>query len=436
MDDSVLLNLSADRPICTLQEDLLERGDFAISLANAICRWSNPDSLVLAVYGPWGHGKTSLKNLVLSLLKNADDSPSIVEFNPWNWTGEDRILEAFFEEVGLAIGETNKSPDSQELALKWKKYATRLALGGSALEHLRTVTDIVGIPLVPLILGSLSQAAKSGAAIGEQASVAHSVTDDIHDETLEGLKQSLHQALLKLDRRVLIVMDDIDRLTKEEIRLLFRIIKCNADFPNVIYFLFFEREVVESALSGLTGSDGRSYMEKIVQAGFDLPQVQQSDIEHVLFSGLDALLKYDGIDERFDADRWRALYREALRPFFQSLRNVRRFLSAFSFELGLFFKDGTLDINFIDLIGQEVLRVFEPDVYTTMAGAKEILIQARHSHLFGRVDNADTVREFESILAKARPEHRDAVSSIIAQLFPKIEWALNNYGHGFGFEEG
>jgi len=197
-DEAVISNLSADRPITSLKEDVLGRGDYAISLASAIQNWKGTDSLVLGLYGPWGHGKTSLKNLVLSLLAGSEQSPAIVEFNPWNWTGDARIQQAFFEEVGLVIGKKAIGPNAEQLASKWKKYATRLTLGGTALEHLRTAAEVAGIPWAPPILGSLSKATESAASISQQAAQAHSTDAEGLDQTVEDLKQDLHNALAEL----------------------------------------------------------------------------------------------------------------------------------------------------------------------------------------------------------------------------------------------
>ena len=86
-----------------------------------------------------------------------------------------------------------------------------------------------------------------------------------------------------------------DRLTKEEIRTLFQLIKANADFPKVVYLLLFDRTVVEKALGGgEEGSSGREYLEKIVQAGFDLPKANQDDLDKMLFDGLNRILDFEG----------------------------------------------------------------------------------------------------------------------------------------------
>jgi predicted KAP-like P-loop ATPase len=56
---------SSDKPIVSKKEDLLGRAKFAEQLAHDLQAWEGRDSLVVAVYGSWGSGKTSLKNMVL-----------------------------------------------------------------------------------------------------------------------------------------------------------------------------------------------------------------------------------------------------------------------------------------------------------------------------------------------------------------------------------
>lgn len=62
MDD---LGFADDRPIQTNDQDLLRRSAFATNLAAAIAGWKNKESLVVALTGPWGSGKSSIKNLAL-----------------------------------------------------------------------------------------------------------------------------------------------------------------------------------------------------------------------------------------------------------------------------------------------------------------------------------------------------------------------------------
>ena len=92
---------STDRPIDNARDDLLDRTKFAQSLAESIKGWRERDSLVLALHGPWGCGKTSIKNLVLeSLGSDADKGLDVIEFAPWQWSSQSQIAEAFFRVYG------------------------------------------------------------------------------------------------------------------------------------------------------------------------------------------------------------------------------------------------------------------------------------------------------------------------------------------------
>src|SRR5581483_4408670 len=151
----------------------------------------------------------------------------------------------------------------------------------TVLGAIKSGTQVLGVPLVPLALDGVSSAVQQASDLAEGAAKAHEAGSE--DEPLEELKASLSGALRGLKAPLMIVMDDVDRLTKEEVRLLFQLIKANADFPRVVYFLLFDRGVVERALDGEGGSSGRDYMEKIVQAGFDLPRHDQADMDRMLF---------------------------------------------------------------------------------------------------------------------------------------------------------
>src|SRR5690606_21576351 len=80
------------------------------------------------------------------------------------------------------------------------------------------------------------------------------------------------KALSNIPKPIVVVLDDIDRLTTAEIRDVFKLVRLTANFPNIIYLLAFDRARVEQAL-GEHGIPGRDYLEKILQIGIDLPAV-------------------------------------------------------------------------------------------------------------------------------------------------------------------
>jgi len=78
----------------------------------------------------------------------------------------------------------------------------------------------------------------------------------------------------------------MDRITKEETRLLLQHVKANADFPKMVYLLLYHEEMVANHFAEPSLS-GKEFLEKIVQLPFDIPAISQSRVQQVLFAGLD-----------------------------------------------------------------------------------------------------------------------------------------------------
>lgn len=441
---------SADRPITDSDSDKLERGSFAEALARAIRGWQDRDSLVIALYGPWGAGKSSIKNLVVGNLsrQSGQSVPIVAEFNPWQFANREQLLEAFFDEIGVALGKGTcaSDKDKKRLLQRWRRYAASLRAGAGLVAHIRSplvtvlVFAAVGIgigatsayltasifALILLLLAALlhwwSKFAEYVAGFME-ASVANG------KRSFEEVKAELASELRSLQAPLLVVIDDVDRLVPSEALELFQLIKVNANFPNLVYLVLFDRSVVEANIEEVLKVSGREYLEKIVQVGFDVPAIQRAQLDRVLFSGLDQLLSDPAILKRFDRQRWGNLFLGGLQEHFSTLRDVNRFLSALSFQISLFRAEKSFEVNPVDLIGVEVLRVFHPSVYHTIAGNKRLLTRGVR-----RAERSEEQRDAILTIAQSASKSQETVKEIIKQLFPSVEWALGGANYGDAFE--
>src|SRR5207248_5713225 len=115
-------------------------------------------------------------------------------------------------------------------------------------------------------------------------------------------------------------------------------------------------------------------LEKIIQVPFTLPQVDPARVHKVLFSSLNALL--DGLPTRvaFDQRRWGNLFVGGLSGYFDTLRDVYRYTTTLDFHLSIFRRTGTMEVNQIDLLALEALRVFEPTLYHALPEHKRLLL--------------------------------------------------------------
>ena len=163
--------------------------------------------------------------------------------------------------------------------------------------------------------------------------------------------------------------------------------------------------------------------------------MERARLEKVLFSSLDELLALEGVAERWDQQRWARLFVEGLWPFIENLRDVRRFAGTLAFHVSLFRRLSTFEVNPVDLVGLEVLRVFEPTVYRALPSAKPVLTRhPRDSAIFGGGDQDERRRTVEGVLDQATAAHRDATIEILKELFPPAAWAFGGQTYS-GFED-
>jgi predicted KAP-like P-loop ATPase len=414
---------SADRPIDSVRADRLGRKGFADGLAKRIQAWRGRDSLVIALCGEWGCGKTSLKNMVVERLRGGKAvKVDLLEFNPWQISGHDSLTAAFFRELAAVLGSdrSDKASSSARVA-KLRAYATLAALGATAMKWFGKAARVSGEDCGAALEAGGSALAQVGQVAGQGAD-AQEAGDRAREKPLAELKRSLAKDMAALERPVLIVIDDIDRLTSDEIREVFQLVKANADFPNLIYLLMFDRDIVSGALDAIANGRGHDFLDKIVQVLLHVPQPSLKDVRQVLFEGLDARLAEAGVSERWDSQRWSRLWLEGLAGYFTNLRSVYRFLGSFGFHVSQMRNGRTFELNPVDLIALETLRLFEPAFYEAIPSNRASFVGEIRRQLFSRQDDDKKERnaELERVLSGVPAETRSRVRGILEQLFPAL----------------
>ncbi len=383
--------LSEDRPVIDPRQDRLGYAPFAEQLAESIAEMTASQGLVLAVYGPWGSGKTTVLNFVTYYLEHSTkaDQWLVVHFNPWWFSGHEDLTRTFFDQL--------------QGVLNARK------IGGQKLRRrISAFAEIVSETPIPY--------ASSAKALSKIIAV--------RQQSIPELKAEISEILGKQNKHFLIIIDDIDRLTAEEIRTLFRVIKAIADFPHVVYLLAFDKEVAISAVAQLQGIDGEAYLEKIVQVPFELPPPDKISLRRLLGETLDAILA-DVPEGLFDQGRWQRVFFDGIDQYINTPRDGVRLINTLSVTYGRAIKD---EINPVDFIAIESLRVFEPTLYDIIRRNGDAFTGSPPS-VFLRETRPEELRPmYNGWLEKVRPENREATKQLLMQLFPKLGavWA-NNY---------
>ncbi len=406
---------SADRPIQSRTQDILGRVRFAESVGKAIGNWHGRDSLVVGLHGPWGCGKSSVVNMVVDSLPDGNrECPYIVRFNPWQVSGQDTLTSFLFAEIAgvLRLDPGDERRRLSDLILKYGRVFSLLA-------------PAAGIVAAAAGMDPASSAAIAGGttAAGQVIqATGEAVADSEESEpTLSALKNELGKSLADLDKPILIVIDDIDRLQADEMQLIFRLVKSNLDFPNLVFLLVFQRDVVEASLTG-DALNGVEYLKKIVQVAFDVPEPPRATIERMLFDRIDDLRNSLGVtDDRFDTSEWLRAWNNGLSLFFDNLRDVYRYINSIGFSVGQLCAGGHIEVNLVDMLILEALRVFEHEVFRLLSSSKWVLSVRDNSGGHG-IEEAQG--RLEEIAGAGSKLDRYAISQLLSILLPQVEWAF------------
>lgn len=380
--------LSADRPSSSPQDDLFGHAPFAESLADSIYRYPGNDGLVLALYGPWGSGKSTVLSYVRHFLEQRPEAeqPVIVTFNPWWFSGQENLARAFLGQLQAVLPAKNA---------KFKKLGDLLS---DFAEGIGGLIDLSGM---------------TGGAGGKIGKLIGMVTKR-KPKDVPALKSEISKVLREAEKRILVVIDDIDRLTPEETRQLFTVIKALADFPNVVYLLAFDREVAAKAIEHQSGMPGERYLEKIIQVPFELPPVDRVALRAALFQRLDEVLG-DTSDGLFDQSYWTNAFHDGIDPLIQVPRDVVRFTNT----LAVTYPAVRGEVNPVDFIALEALRVFLPSLYDVIRTNQDKF----SGHSRDNRDDGDqrAIAAFHEQWAQALPESlRSSTKALLERIFPKI----------------
>jgi KAP family P-loop domain len=375
--------IDSDAPVEDAAQDRFDRAPFAFRIADTLISRTDSASLVLAIYGVWGDGKTSVLHFIRQRLKDAS-SVVCVDFNPWRMTGEDDLLKGFFSTLAEAL-DRKLSSNMEKIGGLLKKYS---------------------FALKPIQIPGLDKFDEMLKGAGEVMS----------DVTLDDLRKRISNILRASNTHVVVMIDDIDRLENSEIQALFRLVKLTGDFDNVAYVLAFDDTMVAAALgerfSSIEGKSevaGRNFLEKIVQVGLHLPPTGKEELLAYAFKQVMDAVEMSGIQIPDEAAmEFGMSFRSGIAPLLQTPRMAKRYGNALQFSLGLL----SGEVRYIDLMLLEAIRTFVPKLYLAIREEKQRLLIGEK--------NFDASKFVRSYIPETHAESTvEGMTRIIHGLFPK-----------------
>lgn len=359
---------------------------------------------MVGMYGKWGTGKTSILNMALQEIEKLsstlddDRKPIVIKFEPWNFSNNENLITQFFYLLRERI---NK-----------KENAALKNCIGEALEQYSEALEFASV--IPQ-LGPLSSILKlSMVFAGKQIKKKYT------DRSIDSAKESLVKILREQKKKIIVIIDDIDRLTNEQIRMIFQLVKQVACFPNTTYVLSMDKDVVCRALEEIQQCSGEVYLEKIVQIPFNIPELDKNIVHKLLLEKLNEILKSKPMIE-FNEEHWMEVYQGCIVPYINTIRDVNRVINSFQFKYDMVYSE----VNFADMIGITTLEVLKPELLKWIIENKEKLCGSTYDYIdLGRPDEDKRKKEYiESFKLK---NIGDEISIIaVSSLFPKFDKDIN-----------
>lgn len=397
----------SDSPIQKSSQDQLRRSDFALKLAKSLISYADKDSLCIGLLGPWGSGKTSLVNMVINDIQEEskdlpeEKQPIILRFNPWNFTSSDQLLHQFF--MMLADQFTGKKDSTiSEIGIALSDY-------GSTLEVIPKAGSI---------------ASKSSGLIGKLIK-CHT----LHGADAAVQREKIINLLDNLLHKMIITIDDIDRLNNEEIQLIFKLVASVANFPNTIFLLSFDKGIVVRALDNYQEDDGNKYLEKIIQVAVNIPPASKSQLIDIFNTYFEPLKKqYPHMI--WNPGYWN-LVSTHLFALLDNVRDISRLFNTVQLKLSMIGNE----INFSDLVMISTLELKRPKFYEWIRNNKNLLIHRDGSFLAGLLETTNSSpnelkEKYKKDLSEADLSMDvDECQEILALLFPVYAVRIGAYNY-------
>jgi hypothetical protein len=297
-------SLLPDNPINEIDNDDLNRREYAELVANCIINTECNGSFTIGINAPWGNGKTSFQNIVKRYLEKYEKQIITIDFNPWSGSNRKNITEFFFQLLSdelsrydFKINRLINSYSNNLISIK-EKWWTKL------------INDFF------LLSGYSTQ-------------------------------ENINSSLRKIGRKVIVFIEDFDRLNSDEIIEILKLVRNSANFNNTFFVIGFDREYIKKELK-----QNNDYIDKIFQIQFELNHISTSTIYNYLYRKLlHVFPEYENdlksifgkqnnslIDDRDTS--YKLLEPITISSFLSNIRDVQRFtnflllsLSKISFEV-------------------------------------------------------------------------------------------------------
>lgn len=372
-----------DDEIKAEEEDVFGSGKQAKIFADTVLSSGAHPGLVFGLDGPWGVGKTSFINLAQSHWNQAHDKVIVCRFEPLRYASEPDLADRLIRDLSASIQEKVYAPEFRPAASRYSRL-------------IKGKTDI--------------------SFLGFKLSLEPS------QETVDELLDDIDEVLKRINRRVIIVIDDLDRLDAKTTNNVLFATRRTFKLSQATYVLCYDTEVLVE--NNEDGSRAREFLEKFVTVKMSLfvdstsiRDFLRRDWQHIekqlISVPADTMMKFGAILSEL-ANILDGKLAANYMPLVGDLRKVKRFINAMLLMQLEKSNLGRTDFNPGDLINLILLHLNFPGlfrrIYSEETEGRSGIFSMRRGEGNQKYVNSP---ELKSVLN----EQKGAAKFLLAQLF-------------------
>lgn len=318
--------------------------------------FTNNGAFVINIGEEYGYGKTSFFALLHRKLTDSKNNQYISFcYQPWLCESENAMLTELFNRF------------REELS----RYAPKI--NKNITDYIRTLLDKSDNVIVHFFRTTLCQ------------------SSSMYEE-----RDRLKKEIVKIGKPIIIFIDDVDRLQKEELLTLLNLVRDTADFQNVFYIMAADKVHLTNCLEDCGISNPDKYLKKIINYEFVLPAndgVVMTFLEEKLILILSKYIKEEGEVNRKVSS---IISHENIESAFSNIRDVKRILNDYMVALSAIKSGHEEDIDYKDLFLLIIIKVFRPEVYKSLRDYDDQLLSLNNDVYVFRTEFSDNVHTEKS----------------------------------------
>jgi hypothetical protein len=332
-----------ERPLENIELDELGRGPFVKKILDELDKSYFMESYSIGIVGKWASGKSTFLNFISDKLGSEDRV--VINFKPWLSQDSDSIVKNLLSQLSSRLNAFDKNFKNS-----FSEYYKALKI-----EE----------------LGPLSKYFES---------LRSSV---FPNKTIEQEFDHVNVLLKRLNKQLIIIIDDLDRLDYSEVIEIFKLIRNTANFHNTIFLTAFDRAYVTNAVKQLNEYHPRSYIDKIFDFEFSLPSSNMA----FLITKLEGFIAKNLIGAELPKSDCTL---NVLEKFISSVRDLNRF----QLSLYINYTDDSRHLLFSDFFLVELMRNKYPLVLNFISENNKLFFKE------GSKLDKDNLVEFKSDLLR------------------------------------